>query len=158
MSGYNPLNNFSLFLLLLASALFGLVKADTLQVNVLSQSQGGCTGGPIIQQSFTIGKIGPCHATSKPFLTVTTTNVAQSFFGRNLRVLSYEGRSCSGNPVMQNKLSNTDINCCDSTLTEYCHCHAFGLCDGRLMQSFKVDTYVEPSLRMPRDSGHVVWN
>ncbi|KAM7223011.1 hypothetical protein V8F06_001567 [Rhypophila decipiens] len=137
------LSPISCFLLLLGLTAFS--QADTLNVNIFSQSQGGCAGGPNLQtpeQTFTIGNIGPCHNTTDPFLTVTTSHVAQSFFGRDLRVLSYRNANCVGNPVMQNQLSNTNINCCDSTLVGLCNCGVFGLCDGRLMQSFKIDVKV----------------
>ncbi|KAK0636989.1 hypothetical protein B0T17DRAFT_613639 [Bombardia bombarda] len=64
-------------------------------------------------QSFTIGNLNQCHAAS-PFLSYTTSNVAQSFLNRGLCLQVWSTNNCQHSSITQIEsvaLSNAGSNC-----------------------------------------------
>ncbi|GAD97867.1 hypothetical protein PVAR5_6550 [Paecilomyces variotii No. 5] len=94
----------------------GLVAADTLQLDF--HSGPSCSDSPF--QTFTIGNVGECHNTAQTFHAFLEHNIAQSFFGRNLRVFAFAEQNCQGS-FSQLDLSN-------------------GLCGIQEGASFRIDT------------------
>ncbi|EMR65663.1 hypothetical protein MGN70_008062 [Eutypa lata] len=85
------------------------VTADTLTVNTFSDV---VCGGAI--QSFKLGKLDECHQMTTPFRSFTTSDVAQSFFGKGVRVKTWSTNNCEGSSItVQNTfaLSNAGGNC-----------------------------------------------
>ncbi|KAL2215370.1 hypothetical protein M432DRAFT_593408 [Thermoascus aurantiacus ATCC 26904] len=105
-------------ILALLLPLLGLVAADTLTLDF--HSGQSCSDAPF--QSFTIGVLDSCHNTAQEFNAVFEHDIAQSFFGRDLRVFAFRDQNCQG-PFSELILSN-------------------GLCGIQEGRSFKVATKV----------------
>jgi hypothetical protein len=73
---------------LLLTTLPLLASSATLQVHLFSEPD--CKGS---QQTFTIGKLNSCHKTN-PFKSYGTSNVDQSFFNRNIQLVSWSTDDC----------------------------------------------------------------
>lgn len=113
----------SLVGLLTISALMQFCEADTLTISVWTNRccapiGGTCNGGTITSangptpfETLKIGNIGECHDI-KDLGSIASwefSNVAQSFFNRNLHFIGYLGHGCqSGFNIAQSDISTQD--------------------------------------------------
>jgi hypothetical protein len=83
----------------------GFTIADTLTVNFW-ETLSNCLAEQPPDQSFRIGNLNECHNLGAPMAAVNTQDVAQSFFGRHIHVLAYDGTDCTGGVVGLAYLTN----------------------------------------------------
>ncbi|RFU34096.1 hypothetical protein B7463_g2200, partial [Scytalidium lignicola] len=67
----------------------GFAAADTLKVLLFTNA---CS---TLSQEFTVGNLNECH-NADPFDSVEMSDIAQSFFNRDLRVIFYSEPNCQG--------------------------------------------------------------
>lgn len=87
----------------------GGVMADTLRVNTFSDVV--CSG---LTHSFQLGELNKCHQVPDGFRSLTTSEVAQSFFGRNIKVRVWSTNDCQHSSITEIntfQLSNAGGNC-----------------------------------------------
>lgn len=95
-------------LLLFLLPLLGLLAVDTLIVGV---TRGVCHDP--FAQIIKIGDLNKCHNTDAFFSSVWVYDIAQSFFGRDLRFITFKNRDCQ-RKFEQWKLSNgLGVGVCD---------------------------------------------
>ncbi|KAK4213828.1 hypothetical protein QBC37DRAFT_422427 [Rhypophila decipiens] len=118
-------------------------QEDSVQIAVFPSSQGTCAiASNSLAQTFIIRNSTrhPCFITTRPFLSMTVNNVAESFIREKLGVVAYDGPGCTGLPVFILPLTDSDLNCCDSTfIKNTCGCEVTGRCSGQEMQSFRIE-------------------
>jgi len=86
---------------------FGFSAADTLTITMFASE--GCTSPTEI---ITLGNLNECHNVST-FASIQQSSVAQTFFGRGLRIRTYSQMSCQGTPY-ETELSNNFV--CDGPI------------------------------------------
>ncbi len=97
------------FTILPALSFVALAAADTLQVHTFADT---ACGDPL--QTFTLGNQNECHQAATGFASYTTSNVAQSFFNKGIRLEVWSTNNCEHSSITEIEtvpLSNAGGNC-----------------------------------------------